>query len=443
VFPADAQVRAFLAAEGREDAFIELLPDADAMYDMVEEIDLSTLEPLIALPGSPGNVVPVREVAGRDVAQVVVGSSANPGFRDVAVVAAVLDGRQAHFGVSLDINPASRQILQNMASAGVTASLVASGARLHQTGCLGCIGMGQAPAAGSISLRTFPRNFRGRSGTPDDAVYLCSPETAAAAALTGRITDPRDLPEAWGITYPTIDEPARSVINTAMFEPPLPIDEAAAVPIVKGSNIVDLPPFEPLADRIEAPVGLVAGHDVSTDEILPPGDQVLPFRSNIPRLADYVFARIDEGYVERVRATRQSVGHVIVAGSNYGQGSSREHAVLAPRYLGLKAVIAVSFARIHWQNLTSFGVLPLEFIDPASYAAIAPGDVLRLTDLRRQVLERAPIEVVNLTSGQTCDVRHRLSDRQIEVILAGGLIPWLRAARLADPSAHADTPGSA
>jgi len=426
VFPADEQVRVFLRSEQREDDFVELLADEDAVYDVDEEIDLSTLEPLIALPSSPGNVVPVRDVAGRDVAQVVVGSSANPGLRDFAIVAAIVRGRQTHPGVSFDVNPTSRQILQDLTKMGGTSDLIAAGARLHQSGCMGCIGMGQAPANGRNSLRTFPRNFPGRSGTKEDSVYLCSPETAAAAALTGKITDPRDLPRLFGIDYPTVTLPAQSSVNIAMLEAPLPPEQASRVKLVRGSNISSLPDFDPLPDRIEAPVVLKVGDDVSTDEILPAGERVLPFRSNIPKLAEFAFSPIDESYPERARATRDTSGHIVVGGANYGQGSSREHAVIAPRFLGLRAVLAVSFARIHWQNLASFGVLALEFADPTDYERVGQDDVLVLDGIRVAIAGGTDITVHNATRDEDFVVRHRLSDRQVSLLLAGGLIPWLR-----------------
>ena len=426
VFPADEQVREFLRAEEREDAFVELLADDGAEYDATEEIDLSTVEPLIALPSSPGNVVPVREVAGREVEQVVVGSSANPGLRDFAVVAAIVRGRQTHPGVSFDVNPSSRQILQDLTKMGATFDLVAAGARMHQSGCMGCIGMGQAPAAGRNSLRTVPRNFPGRSGTKEDSVFLCSPETAAAAALTGRITDPRDLPDLLDIDYPELELPSRSSVNTAMLEAPLAPEEAAHVELVKGPNISALPDFEPLPDRIEAPVALKVGDDVSTDEILPAGARVLPYRSNIPKLSEFVFSQVDESYPERALGTKESSGHVVVGGANYGQGSSREHAAIAPRYLGLRAVLAVSFARIHWQNLASFGVLALEFVDPDDYERIEQDDVLVLEDVRAAVGSGTEVTVRNTTRDGEYAARHRLSERQVAILLAGGLIPWLR-----------------
>ncbi|MBG6212175.1 MAG: aconitate hydratase [Cryobacterium sp.] len=432
VFPADEQVRAFLTAEARAGDFVELLADSDATYDVNEEIDLSTIVPLIALPSSPGNVVPVSEVAGRPVAQVVIGSSANPGLRDFAIVGAIVKGRQSHAGVSFDVNPSSRQILQDLTLMGSTLDLIGAGARLHQSGCMGCIGMGQAPANGSISLRTMPRNFPGRSGTKEDSVYLCSPETAAAAALTGTITDPRDLEELYGLTYPALEFPATSSVNLGMLEAPLPLAEAMQVQLVKGENISSLPMFTPLADTIAAPVILKVGDDISTDEILPAGARVLPYRSNIPQLARFTFDQVDPTYPTRAEETRDATGHVIVAGANYGQGSSREHAAITPRFLGLRAVLAVSFARIHWQNLANFGVLALEFVDPADRERIQQGDVLVITGIRESLLAGTEMSVHNQTRNEEYSARQRLSTRQIEMLLAGGLIPWLQQRRVAE-----------
>ena len=427
VFPADEQVRTFLRAEQREVDFTELLADDDATYDVTDEIDLSTLEPLIALPSSPGNVVTVREVAGRDVHQAVIGSSANPGLRDFAIVAEIVKGRQTHDRVSLDVNPTSRQILQDLTKIGGTFDLIAAGARLHQSGCMGCIGMGQAPGTGRNSLRTMPRNFLGRSGTTEDSVYLCSPETAAAAALTGVITDPRDLPELLGIEYPVFVEPAESSVNTSMLEAPLPPDEAAHVELVKGPNISSLPDFGPLLDNIEAPVELTVGDNISTDEILPAGSRVLPYRSNIPKLAEFTYYQVDEDYVKRALASKDTTGHIIVGGANYGQGSSREHAAIAPRFLGLQVVLAESFARIHWQNLASFGVLALEFTDPGDRLKISRGDVLSFEGLRDSIAQGPDVRVRNVTRGEEYAARHSLSERQVEMVLAGGVIPWIRA----------------
>ncbi|TFC54096.1 aconitate hydratase [Cryobacterium sp. TMT2-15-1] len=425
VFPADEQVRTFLKAEQREGDFVPLLADADATYDVNEEIDLSTIVPLIALPSSPGKVVPVSEVAGRPVAQVVIGSSANPGLRDFAIVGAIVKGRQSHTGVSFDVNPSSRQILQDLTRMGSTLDLISAGARLHQSGCMGCIGMGQAPANGSISLRTMPRNFPGRSGTKEDSVYLCSPETAAAALLTGKITDPRDLEELFALTYPRLELPATSSVNLAMLEAPLPIEEALKVALVKGDNISSLPMFTPLADSIAAPVILKVGDDISTDEILPAGARVLPYRSNIPKLARFTFDQVDESYTTRAEVTREATGHIIVAGANYGQGSSREHAAITPRFLGLRAVLAVSFARIHWQNLANFGVLALEFVNPSDHDRVQRDDVLVLTGIRDSLAAGTEITVHNETRKEDYPARQNFSQRQINMLLAGGLIAWL------------------
>ncbi len=386
---------------------------------------MSRLEPLIAAPQSPGNVVPVREVAGEDVDQVVVGSSANPGLRDFAVVAAILDEHQAHPRVSLDVNPTSRQILADLTAMGATLSLIRSGARIHQSGCMGCIGMGQAPGVGSNSLRTFPRNFPGRSGTSDDAVWLCSPETAAAAALTGRITDPRDLPRLLGLSYPSIELPSASSVNTAMLEPPLPPAKAATVQLLKGPSIGSLPSLDPLPRRLAAGVVTKVGDDVSTDEIMPAGARALPYRSDVARLAEFAFADLDRGYVHRAQQARQ---HAVVAGANYGQGSSREHAAIVPRYLGLRVVVAASFARIHWQNLVNFGVLPLEFTSRADYEHIDPGDEL-VVDRLPEALDCAHVTVYNRTKNASYRVAHRLSARQVAIVCAGGQIPHVRRHR--------------
>jgi aconitate hydratase len=424
VFPSDERVREFLRAEGREDDFVALAADEDAAYDVTEHIALDTVEPLIAEPSSPGAVVPVREVAGTDVHQVVVGSSANPGLRDFAVVAAALRGRHVRPGVSLDINPTSRQILADLTRSGGTLALIQAGARLHQTGCLGCIGMGQAPAKGRNSLRTFPRNFPGRSGTPDDSVWLCSPETAVAAALTGRITDPRDL----GIPFPELDLPAVSDVHAAVLEPPLRPEQARHVELVKAESIGALPELDPLPQTLRVTVALKTGDNVSTDEILPAGAKALPFRSDIAKLADFAFTRVDEDYPRRARALGP---HAVVGGDNYGQGSSREHAALAPRYLGLRLVIARSYARIHAGNLVNFGVLPLEFTDPADYDLVQAGDELVVDDVG-EALRSGEISVHNATRDQTYRLRHRLSPRQIETVEAGGRIPQVLARRRAD-----------
>ncbi|PXY28217.1 aconitate hydratase [Prauserella muralis] len=423
VFPSDDAVREFLRAEDREDDFTELVAEPDARYDVTDEIDLSTLEPLIARPSSPDNVVPVREVAGTDVSQVVIGSSANPGLRDFAVAAQLVRGRQVSDAVSFDVNPSSREIFADLTKMGDTFDLISAGARIHQAGCMGCIGMGQAPAVGHNSLRTFPRNFPGRSGTREDSVWLCSPETAAASALAGVITDPRELAERLGVS-PDVRLPEKASVNTDMLVPPLPPEQARQEELVKGPNISSLPDFPPLPDRIEGPVLLKVGDNISTDEISPAGARALPFRSNVPKLAEFTFTQIDETYPERARGAGET-GHVVVGGDNYGQGSSREHAAITPRHLGLKAVLAKSFARIHWQNLANFGILPLEFVDPADYDRVDDGDSLVLDELREQLPGGTELTVHNATKNESFPVCHRLSERQVEAVLAGGRIPLL------------------
>ncbi|OBK19348.1 aconitate hydratase [Mycobacterium asiaticum] len=421
VFPSDDAVREFLRAEGREDDWVELLADEGAGYDVEDTIDLSEIEPLIAKPSSPGNVVPVREVAGEEIAQAVIGSSANPGLRDFAIAAAMVAGRQTAPQVSFDINPTSREILADLTKMGATVELVMGGARIHQAGCMGCIGMGQAPAVGRNSLRTMPRNFPGRSGTKEDAVWLCSPETAAASALTGVITDPRDWAAEVEMEYPKLDLPENNSVNTAMLVAPLDPSEAVKVEPVKGPNISSLPELSPLPDEVEAPVLLKLGDNISTDEISPAGVQALPYRSNIPKLADFSFTRVDDSYPDRAKEAEES-GHIIVAGENYGQGSSREHAAIAPRYLGLRVVIAKSFARIHWQNLANYGILALEFEDADDYDSVDQDDKLRIKGLHG-LEDTESFDVENVNKDSSFTVRHRLSPRQVKDVLAGGLIP--------------------
>ncbi|MDP8929358.1 MAG: aconitate hydratase [Actinomycetota bacterium] len=428
VFPSDDEVHAFLRRNGREEDWIDLKADDDAEYDEHEEVDLSKLEPLIALPSSPGKVVPVAEVAGRPITQAYIGSSANPGYRDFAVPAQILKtlGRQVHPRVSLDVNPTSRQILENLTADGHILSLLHAGARLHQAGCNGCIGMGQAPATNEISLRTVPRNFPARSGTPEDQVYLCSPETATASAVTGVISDPRDLEQQFGIIYPRLGEPEELILNVEMLLPPPPPEQARTVELRKGPNIAPIPEMDHLPDALEIPVLLKVGDDISTDEVLPAGTRVLPYRSNIPKISQFTFDRVDETYHERALDVRDQGGHAIVGGKNYGQGSSREHAALAPRYLGLRVVLAKDFARIHWQNLVNFGVLPLFFVHEAEYEEIDQGDVLHLVALREAIQSGGEFEIRNATKDTAITVGYRLSERQVEVLLQGGIINWMK-----------------
>lgn len=417
VFPSDDRVRDFLARQGRVEDWIPLYADDEEHYDRIEEIDLSSLEPLVALPSSPGHVKRVAEIAGAPIYQSYVGSSANPGYRDYAVVAEIFRDRHAASNVSLDINPSSNQTLLNLMRDGHMSHLVAAGARLHQAGCGGCIGMGQAPATDKISLRTVPRNFPGRSGNLDDQVYLVSPETAAASALTGVITDPRTLK----MQYPHISEPKHAEISHSMLIAPLAIDQARKVALERGPNIDKVPPLDALPAEIELPVLLKMGDDISTDEILPAGAKVLPFRSNIGKLSEFAFSGIDPEYVARVKADSHHQ-HAVVGGMNYGQGSSREHAALAPRYLGLRAVFAKSFARIHQENLVNFGVLPLQFVAADDYDRIALGDVLKLTDIRKALKEGKNISLHNLTKKESYPVSYELTPRQVKAILAGSML---------------------
>lgn len=418
VFPADDEVARFLASQQRPEAHRELVADPDATYDVTERIELSELVPLIARPNSPGDVVPVTEEAGAEIYQAYIGSSANPGYRDFAIAAEMVEGRHAHERVSLDINPTSRQILENLMANGHMSKLIHAGARLHQAGCNGCIGMGQAPATDRISLRTVPRNFPGRSGTKDDLVYLVSPETATASALTGVITDPRTSEGP----YPQVADPDEPIINSKMLEEPPPLEQARHIEIVKGPNIVSLPQFEALPDRLELPVILTLSDDISTDEIMPAGARVLPYRSNIPEISNFCFEPVDDTYPRRAAAARDSGdGHAIVAGSNYGQGSSREHAALAPRYLGLRVVLARSISRIHRQNLPNFGIVPLSFEDPELAAVIERGEVLTFEDLPEQLRSGGPV-VVRREGGDEIRFLHDLSERELDNVIAGGAI---------------------
>ena len=425
VFPSDEEVRKFLREHERGEDWVELVSDPGATYDRHEEIDLSTLEPLIAKPNSPDAVVPVRELAGMPIYQSYIGSSANPGYRDFAIVAQMVKGQKVAPQISLDVNPTSRQLLEELLAEGEMNHLVHAGARLHQAGCNGCIGMGQAPASGKVSLRTVPRNFPGRSGTLDDQVYLCSPETAAASALTGVITDPRTL----GMPYPKVKIPRKRMLNRDMLIPPLPEEQATQVELVKGPNIHTLPSMDVLPDRLEMPILLKLGDNISTDEIMPAGARVLPYRSNIPKISEFVFENIDPMYDRRALERTPPGSHAIVAGDNYGQGSSREHAAIAPRYLGLRMVIAKSFARIHRMNLVNFGILPVIFSDPSTYDQLELNDVVVMENAREQlagsVSDRTLVVSVPRKKLKFI-VTHNLFPRMIEVILAGGLTNWTR-----------------
>lgn len=419
VFPSDDEIRNFLESQGRAEDWREIEADPGCEYDDHDEIDLSKLEPLIAKPSSPGNVARVKDVEGEDIYQAYIGSSANPGWRDFAIAAEIVRGKTIPSKVSLDVNPSSRQILQALITDGHLGALVAAGARVHQTGCNGCIGMGQAPAIGQNSLRTTPRNFPGRSGTEEDSVFLCSPETAAASALAGSIADPRSL----GVPYPKLRPRDSSGAISSLFEAPIPLEQARTIKLVKGPNIRSLPEFDALPDSLELPILLKMGDDVSTDEIMPAGAKVLPYRSNIQKIDDFSFERIDASYLERARAVRARTGHAVLAGNNYGQGSSREHAAIAPRNLGLRLVLVKGFARIHRQNLINYGVLPLVFVNLADYDRLQKGDVLLARNLRSTLGNG---EEVTLECKGAVSTRHGLTPKQIDEILAGGVINWRR-----------------
>ncbi len=414
VFPADEEVDRFLKLHGRGGDFVAIKADADCSYDEYDEIDLSALVPLIACPSSPGNVRPVSEVAGQPIFQAMVGSSANPGIRDFAIAALIVNNQKVKDHVSFDINPTSRQILENLTRQSYLSALIRSGARIHQPGCNGCIGMGQAPASKKISLRTNPRNFPGRSGTKEDLVYLCSPETAAASALTGVITDPRTLE----MDYPKYHEPEEMELLEALTAPP---QNHESYELIMGPNIKPLPRMEPMRDHILGPVLLKLSDNISTDEILPAGSRVLPFRSNIPEISKFTFYQVDESYYQRAMQ-HQTSGSLIVGGKNYGQGSSREHAALAPKYLGVKAVIAKSYARIHRKNLINFGILPLIFAEEKDYDKIEQGDDLEITHLHSQIKDEKYIRVLNRSKENEFMVSLEVSDREMQSLQAGGLI---------------------
>lgn len=422
VFPSDQEIGRFLKQQGRKEDWIELAADKGASYDLHEEINLSELEPLIAKPSSPGNVVPVREVEGLPIYQSYVGSSANPGFRDFAIVAEIVKGKEVAPGISFDINPTSRQMLTDLVKEGHIASLLQAGARLHQAGCNGCIGMGQAPATGRNSLRTTPRNFPGRSGTREDSVFLCSPETAAASALKGVITDPRSL----DMDYPKVKEPEKPTIDLNLLDEPLPYEEAKKVELHKGPNIASIPNMDELQDNLEVPILLKMGDNISTDEILAGGARVLPYRSNLPEISKFAFEIIDDNYYDNAMKIRDQGGHAVVGGFNYGQGSSREHAALAPRYLGLRVALVKDFARIHWQNLVNFGILPVTFVHEEDYDKLEQGDVLVFTDLRKKIQQGNEFNISVKGKGLEIMVRHTLSGRQIEMMVKGGLINWVK-----------------
>jgi aconitate hydratase len=415
IFPADAQTHRFLKLQGRAQDFRPLKVQGRPRYAAVEEVDLDQLVPLVAQPSSPDRVARVKDLEGTPVEQVLIGSCANSSFRDLMIAAQALRGRRVHPRVSLEINPGSRQVLENLIRAGGLLPLLAAGARVMPPGCWGCIGMGQAPPTNAASVRTFPRNFPGRSGTKDDRVYLASPETAVAAAIFGELRDPRDLGD-----YPRVSGPRRLVMSGATVIPPPPPGEAGEV--VRGPNIVPFPQLTPLPETWRGEVWLKVGDNVTTDDILPAGSQILPLRSNLPAISQYAFTRLDPEFPQRVKGRGEGA---VVGGENYGQGSSREHAALAPRYLGVRVKLVKSFARIHLANLINFGILPLTFENPGDYDVMAQGQTLELPGVRQRLLdgaERLPLKM----GGQEIWVRVDLSARQRRLLAGGGALNLAR-----------------
>jgi predicted aconitate hydratase len=419
VFPSDENTKKFLESQGRGDLWKPLTADEDAEYDEIIDIDMSKLEPLIACPSSPDNVVKVTEVAGRPVAQVLVGSCSNSSLRDLMVVAKVLEREEISNDVSFEINPGSRQVLENITAQGDMLTLVKAGARVHQAGCLGCIGMGQAPPTGAISLRTFPRNFPGRSGTLNDQVYLCSPEVAVASAVKGEITDPRVLG-----AYPYFVLPEKYLPGDQRIEPPR--EQDAEAEIIRGPNIAPFPEFEPLADTWRGTALLKVGDNITTDHIMPAGAKILPLRSNIPAISEYVFNSVDLEFIKRAReAAADDLGGMVVGGENYGQGSSREHAALAPRFLGVQVKLVKSFARIHKANLINFGIVPLTFTNPDDYDQLRQDANVVIPDIRQKISAGAKTFEV-IIDDQPIKVALDVSDRHREILLAGGLLNWAK-----------------
>ncbi|MGN0681662.1 MAG: aconitate hydratase [Candidatus Fimisoma sp.] len=416
IFPSDEVAKAFLEAEGRGEDYIELSSDADAVYDKIIDIDLSALKPMIACPHSPDNVVTVESLKGTKVDQVCIGSCTNSSLFDMLKVAALLKGKTIRPEVSLSISPGSKQVLTMLADCGALSDILASGARVLECACGPCIGMGFSPNSGGVSLRTFNRNFEGRSGTADGQVYLVSPETAVAAALTGEITDPVLLG-----SMPEIKMPEKFKIDDSAVIPPAPPEDADRLPILRGPNIKPFPDSKPLEDSLAAPLVLKVGDNITTDHIMPAGAKILPYRSNIPHLSQYCFAVCDETFPERAKAAGESI---IIGGNNYGQGSSREHAALVPLYLGVRAVIAKSFARIHAANLINAGIVPLTFADPDDYDKLAQGDALRIDDIYAG-LDSGSLTLKDSSSDIEIKLSCSFTDRQKAILKAGGLLKYV------------------
>jgi aconitate hydratase len=417
IFPSDVQTLEFLKAQGRKKEWIALEADPDAPYEQAIEIDLRSLEPLIAQPSSPDRVVSVREVAGREVKQVCIGSCNNSSYMDLMGVAKILKGKKIHPNVSLTITPGSKQVFEMIARSGALADLIQSGARILESACGPCIGMGQAPPSDAVSIRTMNRNFPGRSGTPDDQVYLASPNVASACALKGVVTDPRTL----GIKPLRIPMPKKFLVDDSMILPPSP--NPTKVIIERGPNIKPLPTRGPLEDVMEGSVLLKVGDHITTDHILPAGARVLPLRSNIPAISKHLFERLDPDFFKKAK---ESDGGFVVGGWNYGQGSSREHAAIAPMFVGIQAIITKSYARIHRSNLINFGILPLTFKDEKEFERIKQGDQLRIERVRDHLGVNGSLTIQNVTQERMFEALHGLNQREIDILLAGGLLNYTR-----------------
>lgn len=418
VFPSDETTRKFLKAQGREEDYTELKADDDAVYDEVIEINLSELEPLAACPHSPDNVKPIKELEGKKIDQVCIGSCTNSSYLDLMRVAHILKGKKVADNVSLAIAPGSKQVFNMLALNGALGDMIAAGARILESACGPCIGMGQSPNSGGISLRTFNRNFEGRSGTADGQIYLVSPETAAVSAINGVFTDPRCLGAA-----AEIEMPEKFLINDNMVIDPAPVEEMDSVEILRGPNIKSYPETHPLTDSIEASCSLKVGDNITTDHIMPAGAKILPLRSNIPKISEHCFTVCDKEFTTRAKTLGKSI---IVGGENYGQGSSREHAALAPLFLGVKAVLVKSFARIHKSNLINAGILPLTFVNAEDYDKIKLGDMLELPNVKDEIANGKQVTVVNKTTGDTIVADCELSDRTRNIIIAGGLLDYTK-----------------
>lgn len=419
IFPSDEITLAFLKAQGRENDWTEILPDEDAVYDEVIDIDLCSLTPMAACPHMPDNVKTTDEIGKIKIDQVAIGSCTNSSYVDMMKVAAILKGKTIAPSVSLCIAPGSKQVLNMLALNGALSDMISAGARILESACGPCIGMGQSPNSAGISLRTFNRNFEGRSGTKDAGIYLVSPEVAAASALTGYLTDPRELGEA-----PDVKMPEKFIVNDNMIEPPASEEEAKDIEVVRGPNIKPFPKTSPLPEEITAKAILKVGDNITTDHIMPAGAKILPYRSNIPHLSQYCFAVCDESFPERIKAEGKGI---IIGGSNYGQGSSREHAALVPLYLGVKAVICKSFARIHVANLVNAGILPFTFANEADYDRIDQMDELSLPNIKDCIENKKQIVLKNLTKNEEYELdSSHLSDRQRAMLVCGGLLDYTR-----------------